>query len=124
MTGRDKLVYLAQIEPGPIKVGIANDPLRRLDDIQVASPYDVTILRITWGGADLERYLHHRWRKHKIRGEWFKPVEEILRYASGDAELSLKIRRAAKIRIPGTNWRGNEKPFDPSLSFRDRRRAA
>jgi hypothetical protein len=120
--GHDKLVYLIQIGPGPVKVGVARCPYRRLGDIQVACPYDVAILRITWGGADLEGYLHHRWREHRIRGEWFEPADEILRYASGDADLSLKFRRAAKIRMPGTNWRGRATAPTPGTTFRTRRR--
>jgi hypothetical protein len=65
-------VYFIQAgQDGPIKIGVAADPLLRLDDLQVGSPVALTLLAAIPGGAVHERQLHARFAEGRIRGEWF-----------------------------------------------------
>jgi Meiotically up-regulated gene 113 len=60
-------------EEGPIKIGRADDPKRRVASLEVSTPMKLILL-----GAMLseqaqmeEEALHRRLHKHRIRGEWF-----------------------------------------------------
>lgn len=57
-----------------IKIGIADNPKRRLGELQVGCPYKLTLIRCFASKtprAD-ERRLHELLRKHHERGEWFR----------------------------------------------------
>lgn len=69
-------VYLIQAESGPVKIGIANDPSRRLSDLQTANYELLTLMyRIECNSPEqalmVERALHERYSDQCIRGEWF-----------------------------------------------------
>lgn len=70
---------------GPIKIGIAKDVERRLASLQSASPVPLHVLGAVRGTERGERQLHLRFAKHRIRGEWFQPVEDLLRYVERTA---------------------------------------
>lgn len=68
------LVYFVQAgEGGPIKIGWARNPWGRIRDLQVAHWAVLTMLGTTDGGVALERRLHRRFAKERVRGEWFNP---------------------------------------------------
>ena len=71
------LVYFIGSRAGPIKIGMAADPGRRLSGLQTSSPVDLHLLAVTVGGVAAEKAYHSRFRKHHIRGEWFLPAPEI-----------------------------------------------
>ena len=71
-------VYFVQCDRGPIKIGRARNVVKRHHGLQTASPYPMALLLHVPGGATLEHALHKRFVKHHIRGEWFRPDEEIL----------------------------------------------
>ena len=63
----------------PIKVGMANNPERRIKELQTGNPVKLrTVLLIECDSRKhalrLEQTLHHMLRGHNILGEWFKPV--------------------------------------------------
>lgn len=65
-------VYLIRAgEHGPVKIGFAKDPLRRIEDLQVANHETLYVLRILDGGLDTEAMLHARFSSLCVRGEWF-----------------------------------------------------
>lgn len=71
-TGRQQ-VYVIQHELGPVKIGIADDPEDRLGQLQTGCPFELR-LRQTKTPRDaekVERYLHQRFKKYHMRGEWF-----------------------------------------------------
>jgi len=64
---------------GFIKIGVANDPYKRLDDLQVGCPYRLEIIavikcRTKKHAYSTESYLHKVFRKTSVRGEWFSKV--------------------------------------------------
>ena len=61
---------------GPIKIGKANDVGRRMGDLQVGNPSELTILleipcKSPQHAGNMEKQIHRRFRKNRIRGEWF-----------------------------------------------------
>ena len=59
-----------------IKIGTANNPKRRLKELQTALPFHLKLLAID-EEID-ERIYHRKFAKSKKRGEWFHPSEDIL----------------------------------------------
>jgi len=68
-----KSVYLVQSESGAVKIGVSKDVDRRLSDLQVAHPHDLTLLACveSSNANSLENRLHDRYSKYNINGEWF-----------------------------------------------------
>jgi hypothetical protein len=91
-TGDDSTVYFMQVEPeGPIKIGIAVSVQSRLDSIQSASPYPISVIGIIpHGGIKLERELHRQFKDARLRGEWFWPTPELLLWIENHAKESIQ----------------------------------
>lgn len=66
-------VYFVQAGDGAIKIGYSDNPRRRLSDLQVSSPEQLTLLGATPGTYLTESAFHWYLRKFALRGEWFKP---------------------------------------------------
>ena len=70
----NKDLYVIQTDiTGAIKIGISNNPKRRLRQLQTGSPYKLKLLTIVTGRGDLERSLHTSLKPYKkaCKGEWF-----------------------------------------------------
>lgn len=65
-----------------VKIGVTTDIRRRLYDLQVASPTALELVGVHLGDRKTEEALHHRFRNHQIRGEWFRWCDPIQRYVS------------------------------------------
>lgn len=63
-----------------IKIGLATDLNSRLSSLQVSSAYELTVLATMSGGKAEEIHLHKRFEHTHLRGEWFKPSDDLLRY--------------------------------------------
>ncbi len=63
--------FIGGMTTGLVKIGKANDPRRRLADLQTGSPDDLVLLGFMDGERDEERDLHHRFHHDRRRGEWF-----------------------------------------------------
>ncbi len=57
---------------GMIKIGTARNPVRRMLEIQVGMPFKAQIVCLIPGGRLTEEYMHHIFREHHHRGEWFR----------------------------------------------------
>jgi hypothetical protein len=94
-------IYFIQAGSGPIKIGCASYPRRRLKELQCASHEKLKLLATIPGGdRTMEAELHRLLRPHQIRREWFKPVPAVM-----------KVVRAAKkgeppsdLPDPRRNW--------------------
>lgn len=65
-------VYFIQAgDDGPVKIGIAADPQKRLDEMQIGNHADLVLIAYRPGGLQMERELHARLASGRIRGEWF-----------------------------------------------------
>jgi hypothetical protein len=77
-------VYFIQgVDGGPIKIGKANFPERRLYDLQASSPVRLRILATVAGGMRREYELHRQFKASRLHGEWFEPTPELLAEIEG-----------------------------------------
>jgi|GEM_PF-2445693 len=77
-------VYFIQSggDGGPVKIGVAVDPLRRLAMLQKGSANDLRLLAIISGDAVAEAELHTRFAHLRARGEWFSFSGELVDFVS------------------------------------------
>lgn len=74
-------VYFIQvIGGGPIKIGCSRDPYNRLVSMLAWSPYPLEIVATADGDYVTEGQLHHRFRRHRMQGEWFAPGDDLVQY--------------------------------------------
>ena len=71
------LVYFIASDAGPIKIGKAISPERRLKELQTGHPAKLTILATCGGGREQEKRYHARFAAHRLSGEWFARCAEI-----------------------------------------------
>jgi len=63
----------------PVKIGVSDDPVKRLRQLERGSPYPLRILATVEGDEDAERIYHAQFARLRQRGEWFKISKAILR---------------------------------------------
>lgn len=76
--GRENVYIIRDTASGAVKIGVANDPHARLRGLQGGNPHDLELVDWTPGGQVLERFIHRHLDRHRLRGEWFAPVDEVL----------------------------------------------
>ena len=77
------MIYFIQSgRDGPIKIGVSDDPVARLRELQSASPRRLTIIGCRGGWHPLESRLHARFSRLRTDGgqEWFESDPELLDY--------------------------------------------
>lgn len=78
-TKGNPLVYFIQAgDDGPIKIGVAEKPMKRLAELQVASPVELNLLAVMKGGVDRERRLHTKFAEWRLHGEWFEGCDVLI----------------------------------------------
>ena len=83
-----KYVYFIQNGVGgPIKIGVTNNPLNRLRALQTGSPWPYILLGVVSDQSGLpssaryyEQWLHKKFARFRLDGEWFDPVPEVLAF--------------------------------------------
>lgn len=78
MQDQEQFVYFVGGAEGPIKIGITNDPQKRLAGMQCGNATKLHLLAVTTGGRRSEYLYHLRFREHRVQGEWFVRHPEIL----------------------------------------------
>lgn len=67
-------------EVNRVKIGIANNAEQRLKDLRVGSPCELELLATFKDDQPnnlLENYLHGKFKKYRLHGEWFEYSDEI-----------------------------------------------
>lgn len=62
---------------GPVKVGFANDVLKRIAQLQTGNHRPLHIVKMFHGDSKLEAALHRSFRHEKLAGEWFEYSEDV-----------------------------------------------
>lgn len=109
-------VYFIQAgDNGPIKIGVATDPRRRLINMRTAHPDVLSLLAVMPGDATLESAMHRRFAGQRIRGEWFAPTAELLALTHQHSwQAPIKARRTPQFVGEPTSFREVIKAW-PSL---------
>jgi hypothetical protein len=72
-----------------IKIGIARDPARRCAQLQTSSHQDLVLFSVYTGFPFEERQIHERFASDRIRGEWFRASDELIRYIAKLSNMQL-----------------------------------
>lgn len=84
-----KLCYVYFIQSGqsgPIKIGCSNDPKKRLMTLQISSYEELRIIGLRLGTEADEAMIQRNYSHLHIRGEWFHPGEELLKYIRRESD--------------------------------------
>ena len=78
MSERDEgLCYFAG-NSDMVKIGFSRDVYRRIYDVRDAAGLDtIELFATAHGGRYRETYYHHKFREHRLHGEWFARAPEI-----------------------------------------------
>jgi uncharacterized protein YlaI len=74
-------IYLIHMS-GHYKIGIAKDTKKRISGIKTSSPFEIEILK-SWRckrPAIIEKIMHTLFGEHRVRGEWFRLPDEVVKY--------------------------------------------
>lgn len=98
------MIYFIQAESGPIKIGYtqaSGDQMERVRALQTAHFDLLTCLGVCVGGYTEEKELHDLFSAWHIRGEWFRPVPQLLQYILENARpYDPEIHGARVARVP------------------------
>ena len=75
------MIYAIQCgEGGPIKLGRAEDPVKRLRHLQTSHHERLKLLACepADNDEDAEKAVHQHLSVFRIRGEWFRPTRQVL----------------------------------------------
>lgn len=72
------VVYFIGGADGPIKIGVAVNPIIRLNTLQTGNPAKLSILATVRGGMRQERIYHKQFAATRLQGEWFERTPELL----------------------------------------------
>jgi hypothetical protein len=64
-------LYIAKIGEY-YKIGVSDNPKRRLRDMQTHCPYDITLTQVYYGAGHEEEMWHEENKDSHHRGEWFR----------------------------------------------------
>lgn len=92
---------------GDVKIGVANDPLARLKQLQTGIATKLRIIRVVEGDREAEKMLHERFKHARKVGEWFSFNEAML------GEIGLP-----DLPIPVGKREARYDPSDPSDRYR------
>jgi hypothetical protein len=70
-------LYFIRVIDGPVKIGRSVDAVRRLQHLQSACPYELTLMGTLPGDGEGECNWHNRYAKHRLRGEWFALIPRL-----------------------------------------------
>lgn len=77
-----RVYFIQESSSGAIKIGYTKSlGIRsRLDMIASCNPYDVKLIGSMFGGPLTEENVHYLFSHAHIKGEWFRPVPELIEY--------------------------------------------
>lgn len=99
------LYVIAESADGPVKIGVANNPEKRLSQLQTGSSGELRLFHSEPCEADkaseVERRIHQELRPHRKKGEWFSIAVEqaVFEVTHGrirweaDEEVEMLVRR-------------------------------
>jgi hypothetical protein len=75
------VIYFIEAQ-GMVKIGVSNNPRKRLLALATGCPVQCTLVGIVPGDRSEEASIHERFKSHRVHGEWFRfdrPINDYLR---------------------------------------------
>jgi hypothetical protein len=77
----DRTVYFISNASGTaIKIGVTTDLPKRLLSLRIANPEELSVVATLPAMWCTEQIVHRYFSTSRIRGEWFRPTEDILEF--------------------------------------------
>lgn len=76
----DNIVYfILDTYSNSVKIGYTTIKglKKRLETLQIGTPYELKLLGATWGDKKVEKLIHEQFHSSHIRGEWFHYTKEL-----------------------------------------------
>lgn len=80
-----------------VKIGRAVDVQNRFRDLQSANPFQLSLIAVFFGGAELETAIHKRFRSSRHQDEWFR----------FDRNVAGWVRRGCSLRVVQRHQKAN-----------------
>lgn len=78
---KPKLIYFIQATSGgPIKIGVSNNPRKRLQGLQTGSYELLALLGVISCDDYAEHDIHEYFEDRRMCGEWFMPDDELMEF--------------------------------------------
>jgi hypothetical protein len=74
-----------------VKIGYSRNPKTRIKTLQTSNPKKLLLIGVLEGCKKVEKFLHIKFYKYRIDGEWFKLTDEILEYIEANTILDKGI---------------------------------
>jgi len=89
-------IYCSDQENSPVKIGVTSDIDNRISNLQTGNPYVLKCKALIpckdkAQAYNLESYLHHRFKKKRMVGEWFRLYEVNLKAILDDFSNSRSV---------------------------------
>jgi hypothetical protein len=78
MTGQTYVYFIRATHTGLIKIGLSDEPWRRIRQLQAVNADDLVMLGFRIGSLELEHAYHIRFKAHRQQGEWFMSTPELM----------------------------------------------
>lgn len=101
------LYFILNPKRDAVKIGYSETPLKRMSDLQTASPDKLFLLGVCPGGASEEGTLHLRLDHIRLHGEWFRYTAELLSVAEEMCEGYSLYGRCSSCGEPHTDLHEN-----------------
>ncbi len=90
---RKEIVYFIQtiteLKNNPIKIGTTKNLHKRLGKFNTDSPFELKVLGVIEGGTKKETELHILFDHLRIKGEWFRPENELINWIENNTHENL-----------------------------------
>jgi hypothetical protein len=78
LAGKETIYAIREGSKGPIKIGIAVDPSKRLGNLQHGNPRTLKVIATRQGTTRDEATIHQRLKEHRLVGEWFRNHPDVV----------------------------------------------
>ncbi len=88
----DNIVYfILDTYSNSVKIGYTTIKglSKRLETLQIGTPYELKILGALWGDKKIEKKIHEQFNYSHIRGEWFNYSKELEDFISESWDFSV-----------------------------------
>lgn len=96
------MIYFLKSETGPIKIGSVKSKvglLMRLRALSVSNPHNLQLLAVMHGNVVIERRLHNRFSKSRLKGEWFQATPDLLHFIDEHSVNSIEFLKDINLKL-------------------------
>jgi len=95
------IYFIRELNSHYVKIGYANDPNKRLTELQIGNPHDIAIAHLiqvadALTARHIESTFHERFAPARVRGEWYVLSEADLRDVKLMVEVAHEATKAEK----------------------------